>query len=327
MMWTIFKGMNRLSRASLLAVLVAISALYSSVIFAAELKVVVSGEAPIYKDTLLALIQNAPSGIAIKSYSLSEWDTEGAEPLLPASPTLPVIAIGSKATIKLLQQSQEQSVLSILTPSSTFSEWIKNNPRLAVKITEGKLAAIFMDQPARRQINLARLIAPKMQSMGTLYEERSQQLVVQLNSAAEANQINFKAKLLMPKDNPIVALRELYKDIDLFVAIPGRYIFNQSTAKWMLYLSYKYHKPLLGFSTAYVEAGALAAVHTTAEEISRQAMELIEEYQQVKKLPSSAVYPKYFSIKTNREVAEQLNITLDSDAVLELKLRNLELVE
>lgn len=286
-----------------------------------EVAIVTSGDAPLYSKAVAGLKQYSPE-IKFHHYSLEEWDSTARQDLSRQQEL--VVAVGAKATARILETPGNFVALSIMVPSVTFTELVKNRSQAQQKINDGKLSAIFMDQPASRQIKLAKIIAPELTTIGTLYEERSQTLADQLSQTARENQLQFKAIKLSRDDNPIVALRKLYRDIDLFIAIPGKYIFNKSTAKWMLYLSYKNKKPLLGFSSDYVNAGALAAVYSKPESIALEAAQWIKFYQQDKRLRFSPSYPSYYDVRMNPEVAEKLNAKLDSDAVLKWELNKLE---
>lgn len=326
-MWNSIKGMKQnllLITAGLLLSLVGVSpsrALANSSAGDFQVAVVISGEASLYAKALLALKQASPE-TTFKDFTVDEWDADNAVSTMNNESL--VVAIGARATAKLLQEKADFSLLSIMVPSVTFNEMVENDSALQEKIAAGKLSAIYMDQPATRQFNLAKLIDPELKTIGTLYENRSDNLVAEMRNAAEKNHLVLKAKKLSRDDNPIVALREMYREIDIFIAIPGKYIFNKSVAKWMLYLSYKNKKPLLGFSADYVSAGALAAVYSGPENIARQAGEWIDNYQRDERLLFSPDYPSYFSVTTNAEVAGRLNIRLDSEAEIEHKLSELE---
>ncbi|NIB39438.1 hypothetical protein HBA55_07565 [Pseudomaricurvus alkylphenolicus] len=282
-----------------------------------SITVVLSGDSGLYQRSLAALKRHLPTTMEVESLTLEQ--IASGERQLSANDF--VVTVGAKAAEQVMATATEARQLSILLPSSTFYDLAKQYPQSAQRLDGGRLSAIFLDQPARRQLNLARLINPNLKAIGTLYDIRSQQLVQQLSEVAGGTDIEFRSRRLLPSDNPIAVLREMYRDIDVFLAVPGKYIFNRSTAKWMLYLSYRNRKPLLGFSEDYVTAGALAAVYSNPEQIAGEAGSWLQEcLDSGKPLPPPS-HPSIFSVSVNREVASRMGLGSLIAARLESQLK------
>jgi ABC-type uncharacterized transport system substrate-binding protein len=83
--------------------------------------------------------------------------------------------------------------------------------------------------------------------------------------------------------------------------------------------------PVIGFSQAYVRAGALAAVHSTANQIGRQAGEWIAELAHTDNWQlGTPRYPRYYSVAVNTQVAQSLNLNVRNENVLLQQLQQLE---
>ncbi len=283
-----------------------------------KIAVILSGEEPLYRSVLQALSNSLSPSAQITSYSINAWQRLSADQA--AADHHFAIAVGANATEGLLQTPVELPLLSLLVPSASFEDLVRRYPQAQVRIAAGQFTAIYMDQPARRQLNLARLIAPQLDSVGTMYDSAATPLVESMHAAAAQMQLKFQSHLLQKDDNPLAALRQLYREIDVFIAVPGKYIFNRPIAKWMLYLSFRKKKPLLGFSADYVRAGALAAVFSSPEDVAGQASEWLQSYSQQQRFISTPAYPANFSVLVNREVAELLSLELPAEAVLEMEL-------
>ena len=52
-------------------------------------------------------------------------------------------------------------------------------------------------------------------------------------------------------------------------------MINIATAKWILQLSYRYRVPVIAYSMAYLNGGALAAIYSSPENVGRQTADLI----------------------------------------------------
>ena len=96
-------------------------------------------------------------------------------------------------------------------------------------------------------------------------------------------------------------------------------IINRNTARNILLTTYRHKIPVITFSAAYVRAGALAAVYSSADQIARQTAEMIG------RSLSTGIYSlesaKYFSISINDSVAKALNIQTISEDVATKRLQ------
>jgi ABC-type uncharacterized transport system substrate-binding protein len=110
--------------------------------------------------------------------------------------------------------------------------------------------------------------------------------------------------------------RLLYKS-DVLLAIPDTRIHNQSTVSNILISSYRKRIPLIGFSSAYVKAGALAAVYSSPEDIAFHIRDNIVRVYSGKKIENSEQNAEYFSILFNSEVARSLDFPAKSVYELE----------
>jgi hypothetical protein len=246
------------------------------------------------------------------------------ETWLPDSTKGLYVGVGAAATRRLLDVPELSLRLGILLPSYALDSLMVNNTQTQKALDQGRLSFIYLDQPARRQINLARLIRPDLKSVGTIYDHTSEQIALQLQRAATESGLSFKMLPISEQDKPVSILRRMYADIDVFIAIPAAYIFNGATAKWMLYLSFQNGKPLLGFSTAYTDSGALASVYSDPDDIARQAVQWINNLTLTHgKLPPPS-YPDYFHVKINQRVAARLKLNNLDAGQLEGKLKDME---
>jgi ABC-type uncharacterized transport system substrate-binding protein len=78
--------------------------------------------------------------------------------------------------------------------------------------------------------------------------------------------------------------------------------------------------PVIGFSPAYVKAGALVAVHSTPAQLARQVNEILQRLSVNPTLPAPQ-HPEYFSIAVNAHVARSLEIPLENEEAVATKLR------
>jgi putative ABC transport system substrate-binding protein len=234
-----------------------------------------------------------------------------------------VIALGASAGDALFQTVPEGKHLIIsFIPRQTYNALLlkhKNHPRVA----NGAVTAIYLDQPYSRQLALAKLIAPQAKSVATALGPHSANDLNLLRSAAQGHNLELKYETLQETDNPIHKLQPLIKSADIFLSLPDKSVFNRTTAKWILYISFKQRIPLIGFSKKYVEAGALAAVYSSPSDLGRQTAELANQYTNTAPLPKPT-YPQYFHVSTNPTAAHSLHLNIPSEDTLTKQLIELE---
>lgn len=279
--------------------------------------IVLSKQLPSYQSVATALASNidTPSKIiTLDELKLNNYDTSGFQQ---------VVALGSKAGDNLFNKIPKDKNLFIsFLPRQTYQSLLKKYKN-HTRITKGKVTAIYLDQPYARQLALARLISPSAQSIATALGPYSENDLPLLKKAAETHRLDLKFVTLKETDNPIHKLQPLIRGADLFLSLPDKSVFNRTTAKWILYISFRQRIPLIGFSKKYVEAGALAAVYSTPTDIGHQTAKIIMQHGEKKQLPEPS-YSSHFSVATNETAANSLRIKIPSEADLTHKLMELE---
>lgn len=227
-----------------------------------------------------------------------------------------LIAVGVQALSELSQRKTQLPIFGVFIPQSSYdSIWNQT------KRSQQQFSAILLDQPFNRQINLLKNLLPKIERAGVLYGPTSHRYSDELRQVAIrenivlAEQEVFESAELTPK------LKLILEDSQALLAIPDPSIYSRETAQTILLTSYRYQKPVIGFSQAYVKAGALAAVYSSPSQIAKQAAEIIMQTQETLPLPR---FPKYFSVDINRQVARSLSIDLQDEHALSEALLKME---
>lgn len=219
-----------------------------------------------------------------------------------------VVAVGSAALRGMKElfagDAGPPPLLAILLPRQAF-ERIADPRRLRL----GSVSAVYIDQPPGRQLELIRLALPAARNVGILAGADSRSQVSALEKAAKERGFNL-VTAEAGRDNLFAALQSLLPDIDLLLAQPDPAVFNSQTAASILTASYRRHRPLFGFSPAWVKAGALLALYSTPAQIGVRGAELLRPALQGKPLPPPQ-WPREFMVSVNRDVARSLGMALD----------------
>lgn len=225
-----------------------------------------------------------------------------------------VVPLGLKASKAALQLDRPAQVLAALLPRQAYDALLGNGTGASARRA---FSALILDQPFERQMALARLSLPKADKLGAILGRPSAGLKAELSKAANQAGLRLHAEVAENSDELFTHQRELLRDSDALLAIPDSSVLNQTTLMSYLITAYRARVPVIGFSQSLVEAGALAAVYSTPEQIGRQLAEIIADMASGRPFkPGRLIYPRYFKVYVNRQVARSLEIEAASDGWL-----------
>jgi hypothetical protein len=223
-----------------------------------------------------------------------------------------VVAVGTAAQRGMQElfasDTTPPPLLAILVPRLAF-ERIADQRRLRA----GSLSAVFLDQPPARQLELIRLALPAVRNVGILVSKESQDQGNVMEKAAQERGMQVAVSQVGQK-GLFPALQALLPDIDVLLALPDPAVFNSQTAAGILTATYRRRMPLVGFSPAYVKAGALLAVYSTPAQVGTRGGELLRQALSGKPL-SPPQWPREFAVSINRDVARSLGFALNEPAL------------
>lgn len=219
-----------------------------------------------------------------------------------------IITVGLRATQDVAAQNLGTPTLAMLIPRQAFE-------KIAQQRDYRQFSALYLDQPLARQIDLIRLTLPNHARIGAVLGPESQNALKILQSAANDAKYGLVVEKISSEGELLPALQRVLTDSDVLLAMPDQLVFNKGTVQNLLLTAYRYQDPMIGFSQAYVKAGALAAVFTTPEQAGKHAGEVVMRALggKVLLLPPPE-YSKYFSVRVNYQVARSLGISVGDEA-------------
>jgi ABC-type uncharacterized transport system substrate-binding protein len=183
-------------------------------------------------------------------------------------------------------------------------------------------AAVYLDQPLARQLDVLRLALPKARTLGVVWGPESVSQQAALTSAAQARELALVSGFVTPANALGSALRTALAEADALIAVPDAEVYNSNTVSNVLITSYRAGVPVIAFSPSYVRAGALLSLHTTPAQAGKQSGVMVHHYLQGGALPSSQ-YPQDFEVTVNELVARSLGLSLNAPTLRE-RLKALE---
>lgn len=231
------------------------------------------------------------------------------EPIPPY--TAMIVSVGAKTARTVAALELDIPLLYTLIPESTYKSLVPATASCA------RQSAIFIDQPIARQTGLAQAIFPKAKSYGVLLGPTSGRHRDTLEALAGNTDWQLVIEEVAADDEPELQTRDLVDETDLIIAISDPHALNRNNAKWLLYSAYQQHTPVIGFSRAYVKAGAAASVYSTPEQIGKQAAAFVEHMEKDNHncLPAPE-FPEYFEVILNTGVIHSLGGENKDETVL-----------
>jgi ABC-type uncharacterized transport system substrate-binding protein len=256
------------------------------------------------------LINEKQLNLKVKVINLEE-----VEKLVVAENSELVIAVGVKALGLASKLSFTTPVLGVFTPLPVYTNLLASSGR-----TLGSFSAIVLDQPNARRLLLIKTILPEAKSVGVLMGPTSMQDADNLKEVAEKIDVVINQENVYQESELIPKLSAILESSDALLALPDPFIYSRETAQSILLTSYRYQKPVFGYSQPYVRAGALAGVYSNTKQLAKQAAEIaIKSQQEIGGLPPPQA-PKYFSVMINRQVGRSLKIQLTDEESIHKKM-------
>lgn len=230
-----------------------------------------------------------------------------------------LVSIGTPAYVGLAEASAagrlgRTPLLASLLPRAAFEGQRRK--------VAGPVTGVVLDQPPVRQMALLRYAFPHMRRVGVMLGSESQASQAILEKAATDQGLQINVYKVDGEADLYPALRRVLEENDLLLAIPDTAIYNGGSIQNVLLASYRQRVPLIGFSPAYVRAGAMLALYSTPIQIGSQTARTARAL--LADAPVQALQsPVEFVVNVNVNVARSLGFRLSEDA-LRLQLQNRE---
>ena len=170
-------------------------------------------------------------------------------------------------------------------------------------------ATLYMTQSYCRQIKLIKLLDPHWKTISILSSQKKPIDNVPIRQCASRYNIRIYSVKTASGENQTNKIKEALSHSDVLLALPDSSIYNSRTVKNILLTSYRHRKPVIAFSKNFVNAGALAAIHSDTQQIAQSAGKIIEKYFDAGgQFERPVNYPDTFDININRQVFRALDI-------------------
>jgi ABC-type uncharacterized transport system substrate-binding protein len=278
---------------------------------------VTAAHSPAHAEVIAALrakLDDAPERrVALRVTTVAELAQDTADGGDRPAPDL-ILTVGTEAAAAVLHGQPAAPVYCSLLPQAAYSPLLAGGERAPTS------SALYLDQPVARQLRLIRLALPRLARIGVVLGPESRQGEAALRRAAAGLGLTLRVEVIHEERHLVGALHRVMDEADVLLAVPDPLVFNRHTAQSVLLATYRLGKPVVGYSRAYVGAGALLAVYSTPAQIGRQLGEwLLARPEPAGRLPPPR-HPRYFSVDVNERVAHSLGYEIVPEEELARRL-------
>jgi ABC-type uncharacterized transport system substrate-binding protein len=220
-----------------------------------------------------------------------------------------IVTLGIQAALFTQKHHIDKPTISALIP--------KSNQLIASSIDKNPLQYYqFLDQPIERSLLLINTLTERFNNIGVILSRDDKITKKNVKAAVKKYNMTLYIEEIGPENSVGTSLNTLLDEIDIILALPDANIHNKSTVSYILLSSYRKRIPLIGFSSAYVKAGALAAVYSSPQDIAYQTRDSIVRHFLGNPIPKQQQMDKYFSVLFNSDVARSLDFPIKSETKL-----------
>ena len=247
-----------------------------------------------------------------------EWISLTPGQLASAPAPRAIVAVGSPAFSAVVNHAKALDspppVVATLLPRAAYERILQSAGRRL------PATAVVLDQPPARQAAAIRLALRDARRVGMLVGAESRGLLPAYRAALAAAGLELNGGEVSA-GGLAATLQEVLTDSDVLLAVPDPAIFNGDTVANILAAGYRRQVPLIGFSPAYVKAGALMGLFVTPAQLGTGASSALFAALRGELPPPQA--PGDFTVEANAAVARSLGLTIDA-ALIRRELRRRE---
>ncbi len=228
-----------------------------------------------------------------------------------------VVALGVAALEQVMAERDTTPVLSILVPRASY-----------LRITASKtraVTALYLDQPLERMAVLQHHALPNSRRTGVLLGTTTKALLAEIEEVATSQRLVIRYRIIDSPGVVFPALTELSEEVDVLWLLPDPLIVNRNNLQSLFLQTYRQRLPILAYSSALVQAGAMLGLYATPEQFGHEAAQWLKTLITKGGKPPPPRYPTSFVIAINPTVARSLNVSLPSLEELTQRVNTLDL--
>ena len=223
-----------------------------------------------------------------------------------------LVALGPRAFSAALKTAGGRYVVGALISQNSVDEIESNVDRWS---------AILLDQPLERWGQLLQMTFPRIQDIGLVASGSWSKSIRGLERRSSERKLTLVVEQVQTEDEVIPAIDRLMPRVGLLWALPDPVVHNRNTVQPLLLTTYRAGIPVVAYSEAYLQAGAVLVLYSSYAQIAQQVRETLVGVREGKSV-AGIQSPRYFTVGVNTMVARSLGLSLPAASELNTRLRS-----
>ncbi|MGC9946591.1 MAG: ABC transporter substrate binding protein [Bryobacteraceae bacterium] len=209
-----------------------------------------------------------------------------------------IVAVGSDAVRAVLARESQAKTISSMTLEADRAAGLQ-----AGRVT----AAVYLDIPIRTLIVELRKVFPQKARVGVIRNPgRGGETASQIRSQAPEPAL-LEIADCASADELLPVFLAFRKKVDFVICLPDGSLYNSATARPLIMASLENRLPIVGFSPAFLRAGAAAAIYPDYRGIGQQTADVVRRCLEPGDCASRET-PRKVDVAVNAKVLRMLGI-------------------
>jgi putative tryptophan/tyrosine transport system substrate-binding protein len=258
----------------------------------------------------------APGTAASKPASSSDTDQEARKRLVQIAPTI-IVAVGPEATTLALEAVPKVPVVFCMVPNALDARFLAEDNK-----QKARVAGVAADVSPTEQITWALKLHEEVKNIGVFYSSRTRRTVEALRAAGRDRGVTIT--LIETSKNDFLQAIDLLSSnrCDGVIMVPDAEVYNTPAVQRLLLWGLRVRKPVWGFSSKVVKAGAFAGWQPADDSIRRQTIDLVEKIINGTQVSTIGVtYASKITCAINERSAEMIGVSLPDEILNQMTER------
>ena len=288
------------------------AACFAASLWAGTIDVWMSHESPLQQ----AFIDALTPALADAGHEIGTVVTGGATVAPASNSARVVVALGMNAALSALRQTDAAVLATLLSR--------RDAERVLSEFGTQRVAAVVLDQPVERRLQLLEQLMPGVESVVVLLGRGTESHRGEIEDAIRKAGLTPRIAVISEPSEIVGKLEALLDSQSALLTVPDPAVYNRDTVMGILLTTYRHRRPVIGFTAAYVRAGAVAAVYSEPQDIAIQVMQLLTTGGSLADFPRGILAPSRFRVAINDRVSRSLGLPVVSELEALQGLRSAE---
>lgn len=168
---------------------------------------------------------------------------------------------------------------------------------------------ITLDPPIQRMVAIADcLIKNKHKNKIVIaVSEDNLSAIDEIRRIPEQKNGEINLVIIRKGETPGKIIEQHLDSASAIIAVRDKNVWSRKNARWMLHQAYDHQIPIIGYSKAFLKAGAMISVYSSADDIINQTLKTTEHWINTGRLEEKNIIYTKSKIEINYNIANALN--------------------